>query len=122
MKKATILSLGAAVIVIAGIATMAATSAAKNRNDSFDYDITNFFDEDGDKESKYSDYITNEMASVIENNYEITSCKIDVSYSDGEIVSADIRVVTENDETNALETDISNYVSKALGISTEKRV
>lgn len=73
----------------------------KNRNDGFDYDITNFFDEDGNKESKYSDYITNEMASVIENNYEITSCKIDVSYSDGEIVSADIRVVTENDETNA---------------------
>ena len=42
------------------------------------------------------------MASMIENNYEITSCKIDVSYSDGEIVSADIRVATENDETNAL--------------------
>lgn len=71
MKKATILSLGAAVIVIAGIAT-------KRVN------------------------ILTIMASVIENNYEITSCKIDVSYSDGEIVSADIRVVTENDETNAL--------------------
>ena len=84
-----------------------------------EYLITEIDSEDISIESVYCNYIENILAPQIEDYFEITACKIDVSFSNGEIVSAEIRVVTEDDETNALETDIMDYVSKALEISTE---
>ena len=84
-----------------------------------EYLITEIDSGDISIESVYCNYIENILTPQIENYFEISACKIDVSYSNGEIVSAEIRVVTEGDETNALETDIIDYVSKALGISTE---
>ena len=84
-----------------------------------EYLITEIDSGDISIESVYCNYIENILTPQIEDYFEIPACKIDVSYSNGEIVSAEIRVVTEKDETNALETDIIDYVSKALGISTE---
>ena len=119
MKKTSLLSLGAAVIVIVGITAAFAAFAAENQSNRSDFNLDAVLDGDIDKESKYADYIENRIASDIKDYYEFTACKMDVSLSNGEIVSAEIRVVTEDDETNALETDILDRVSKALGIPTE---
>ena len=122
MKKATILSLSAAVIVIAGIVTTFATFAAENRGDSIDIyldDLDTVSEGDIDKESVFFKYVTESMALNIKDHYEVTDCTINVSVSNGEIVSADVNVISVQDESDDLKTDILVYVSKALGISAE---
>ena len=42
-----------------------------------------------------------------------------ISYINSEIVSADVRVVSKDDEIKSAETDIRDTVSEFLGISTE---
>ncbi len=72
-----------------------------------------------DKESLYSEYVAKTIASKIKDSFEIEDCEINMTYLNGEFVFADISVVTENDEVNDLETNILDYVSETLGISTQ---
>ncbi|MBR1390774.1 MAG: hypothetical protein IJ567_04905 [Lachnospiraceae bacterium] len=71
-----------------------------------------------DKNSLYSDYIGDTMASKIKDAYGFLDCKVEVHYSEDEIVSADVYVV-KNDEKDVAETDILDYVSESLGISAQ---
>ena len=117
MKKATLLSLGAAAIIVVGTVTTFATSAVENSTHS--YNIDTVFDGDIDKDRQYSEYITKVIASEIKDISGIIDCEVDVSRLNGEFVSADVSVVTKEGETDDLKTDILDYVSTSLGIPTE---
>jgi len=72
-----------------------------------------------DKDSLYSDYIIKALVETIKDENGVMDCRINVNYSNGEIVSANVRVVAEDNGINISETNILNYVSQALEISTE---
>lgn len=72
-----------------------------------------------DKDSQYHDYVTDVLVEAIKEENGVKDCQININYSNGEIVSVNVNIVAEDDEVNISETDILNYVSKSLGISTE---
>lgn len=72
-----------------------------------------------DKKNEYFNYKEKILAEIIKDSNGISDCKIDINHSNDEVVSVDVNVVTENDNTGAWETTILNYISEALGISTE---
>lgn len=72
-----------------------------------------------DKDSVYYDYIVSIAESAVKDNDEILNCEIAADYSNGELVTADVKVVTKNGEMSALKTNIRDYVSSALEISYE---
>lgn len=71
------------------------------------------------QDSLYLNYIVKTLVETIEDENGIMDCKIDVNYSNGEIVSVNVSVVAENDEINISEISILDYISQSLGISTE---
>lgn len=72
-----------------------------------------------DKDSLYLDYVIKTLVKAIKDEDGILDCKIDVEHLNGKIISANVNVVAENDEINISETNILNYISKTLEISTE---
>ena len=106
-------------ITIAGIMIGEGSfSQAEEKGNS--YCIDNWdADADIDKDSLYHDYLMKTLAENIKNEDGIRDCKIDVNYANGEIVSAKVSIDAENDEPTISETNILDYISQSLEISTE---
>lgn len=74
---------------------------------------------DADKEDIFYSYLEKTMAENIIDIDGIVDCEMHINYSDGEVDSVDVSIVTEAGENNFSETDILRYISKALEISVE---
>lgn len=72
-----------------------------------------------DKDSLYLDYTMNTLAETIKRENGILDCKIYADYSNGEIGSADVNVVVENNEITVSEIDLLGYISCFLELSKE---
>lgn len=118
MKKRFTLILGVCTLGLALIAGGTAAEKWYSLQENISIDSYNQ-STNADKDSLYYDYIINTMESAIKDNDEILDCEIDVERLNGKLISADVKVITKNDGTNALETNIRDYVSKALEISSE---
>lgn len=101
-------------IAIAGIAAGTANSNEESIELKADNRVT-----DSDKDALYADYIVKTVASGIEDCDGVVDCAIDIDYADGEILSADVGVITGQDRADTLETDILEYVSKSFDIPAE---
>lgn len=104
-------------IIILGILIRERNSIQEEENAN-SYCIDNM-DTNIDKDSQYHDYVINVLVEAIKEKNGVKDCQIYTNYSNGEIVSVNVNVVAEDDEVNITETDILDYVSKTLGISTE---
>ena len=82
-------------------------------------DIQNVNTTDADKAAMYYSYLEKTMAENITDIDGIVECEMKINYSDGEVDSVDVSIVTETGENSFSETDILSYISKALGISVE---
>ncbi|MCH5248344.1 MAG: hypothetical protein J1E98_00355 [Lachnospiraceae bacterium] len=120
-KKRLFLILGCCtlivVITIMGI-MLRESSSFQEREKANRYCIDDM-DTNNDKDSLYFDYIVAVLVETIKNENGVMDCKINLNYSNGEIVSANVSVVAEGDEINISETNILDYVSQSLEISTE---
>lgn len=120
-KKGFFLILGSCTLVI-GVTVMGIMIRESNffqaREKARSYYIDNM-DTNIDKDSLYFDYIIEELVETVKNENGVMDCRINVDYSNGEIVSANVSVVTEDDKINISLTNILDYVSQSLGISTE---
>ena len=72
-----------------------------------------------DKDSLYYDYIIEMLVEELKEKSGVADCKIKINYSNGDIPSTNISVVAGDNENNIAESDIMDYVSRSLGISTE---
>ena len=120
-KKRLALIMGCGVIVICGV--IAGVMVKRNaESEIIQYsldDIQNVNIIDADKEDMYYSYMEKTMAENITGIDGIVDCEMHINYSDGEVDSVDVSIVTETDENNFSETDILTYISKALEISVE---
>ena len=83
-----------------------------------DYYIDNV-DTNTDKEQVYLDYLRKTLAETIKEEMGATDCEIDLSYADGEIISARVSIAAEDGGADMPEADIVDYISHALGIPAE---
>lgn len=83
-----------------------------------DYYIDNV-DTNTDKEQAYLDYLRKTLAETIKEEMGATDCEIDLSYADGEIISARVSIAAEDGGADMPEADIVDYISHALGIPAE---
>lgn len=72
-----------------------------------------------DKDSVYCDYIIAMLVEELKEEIGVADCKVKINYSNGDILSANISVIAGDNENNIAESDIMDYVSRSLGISTE---
>lgn len=117
MKKKFTLILGICVFIL-GVITgcaMTETNTYSHKDICLDDWSTNI-----DKDKEYSEFIEKTLASTIKEDCHLSDCKMKVSCSNGKITSAHVYIVTREDKSDDLETDILNYVSEALEISTQK--
>ena len=94
------------------------SNISRERETANSYCIDNM-DTNIDKDSQYHDYIAKALAETIKDANGVADCQVNIIFSNGEVVSADVNVIAEDDKINISETDILDYVSKSLDISTE---
>lgn len=104
-------------IIVTGI-VIRKSNISRERETAYSYCIDNM-DINIDKDSQYHDYITEVLAETIKDENGVKDCQINLDYSNSEIISANVSVAVEDDKINISETDILDYVSKSLDISTE---
>ena len=105
-------------ITVIGIA-INGSSFSKEENEANSYNINTLLGTNIDKDSQYSDYISKLLAETIKEENGVMDCQVNISFSNGEVISANVNLVAEDDKVNISETDILEYVSKALEISKE---
>lgn len=74
---------------------------------------------DIDKDGVFSDYMAETVVSGIKDCDGVLDCKIEVDCAKGEIFSADVDIVVENNRADDLETAVLDYVSESFGIPVE---
>ncbi len=120
-KKRLALIMGCGVIVICGV--IAGIMVKRNvDSESTQYsidDIQNVNITDADREDMYYSYLEKTMSENITDIDGIVDCEMHINYSDEDVDSVDVSIVTEAGENSFSETDILSYISKALEISVE---
>lgn len=121
-KKIFFLILGSCTLVIGITVTgimIRESNFFQDREKARSYNIDNM-DTNIDKDSLYYDYIIEKLVETIKDEKGVMDCKINVNYSNGEIVSANVSVAAEDNKISISETNILDYVSQSLEISTEE--
>lgn len=120
-KKRLALIMGCGVIVICGV--IVGIMVKRNvDSESTQYsidDIQNVNITDADREDMYYSYLEKTMSENITDIDGIVDCEMHINYSDEDVDSVDVSIVTEAGENSFSETDILSYISKALEISVE---
>lgn len=118
-NKSWFLGIGIAVcILLVGIIFLMIHNIEESREEEAD-SVNQFTDIE--KEELYYDYMEKKLASMIERAYKFLDCEVDIGYSESEVFGVDIKfTVPEGSIVNdSMRTDISEFISKALDISTE---
>ncbi len=71
------------------------------------------------KEKQYSNYIANKVMSEIKKIDQVVDCKIEIKNEKTPMMTANVKVITQENKSDVLECDIKEYISESLGISME---
>ena len=115
MNKKKIAVIGGCVLIL-GITVGGITAVASRKDihlEEFQENIV------ADKDKSYSEYLANTISSTLKENYGIADCEMDINCSNGEVLSANVKVAVEDKTGNDLETEIMDYLSTSLGISAK---
>lgn len=118
-NKSWFLGIGIAVcILLVGIIFLMIHNIEESREEEAD-SVNQFTDIE--KEELYYDYMEKKLASMIERAYKFLDCEVDIGYSESEVLGVDIKFTVPEDSivNDSMRTDISEFISKALDISTE---
>lgn len=134
-KKRTALILGSCIIVL-GLATggvvLAVNRSPQEENGtslnaenltseevSINIDDLHSYSSEAEKEAAYDNFLADTLSLEVEKIAGISDCVIDITRSNSELLGADVCITINDSFDNASETDIQDYVAKALDISVE---
>ena len=104
-------------ILLLGMMCIVIQNFGKSRGEEADFadQFTN------SEEEKMYNYMEKQLALILERTGMVWDCEVDISYSESEIVGADIKITAPEGSigNDNLRTDIAEAISKALNISTE---
>lgn len=120
-NKRRILTIGIGVCILFVGISLVVLQAGKSREEGivFENQLTDF-----EKEDAYYDWLEKYLAMMLKRTCKALDCEVDINYLEGKIVGVgiDVAVSEESVGNDALKTDISDCISKALNVTRESIV
>lgn len=120
-NKRRILTIGIGVCILFVGISLVILQAGKSREEgivfeNFEKQLTDF-----EKEDDYYGYLEKYLAMMLNRSCKTSDCEVDINHLEGKIVGVgiDVAVSEESVGYDALKTDISDCISKALNVTED---